>query len=87
MRETIMRRIDVTSTLAPLAAERLVGAVTITAAPTNLGPVFFRADAPGAADVPWVAGEWHTFVGVDLARMQVRGTPGDYVTVVGGTWD
>ena len=38
------------------------------------------------ADVPWVPGEWHEFNRVNLAEVQVKGTPGDIVTVVGGTW-
>ena len=31
-------------------------------------------------------GEFHQFQRIDLARLSVRGTPGDAVTVIGGTW-
>jgi len=52
--------------------------------PTNAGSVLFRGD--DGSDVPWVAGEFHHLVSIDLARLFVKGTPGDAVTVVGGTW-
>ena len=36
--------------------------------------------------LPWVPGQWHDFRSIDLAAVHVKGTPGDVVTVVGGTW-
>ena len=36
--------------------------------------------------VPWVAGEWHDFWSVNLNEIVIKGTPGDVVTVIGGTW-
>lgn len=84
MNNVIMRSITVTSTYQPLVSQPLVGSVTISTPPGNAGTVFFEGD--DASDVPWVAGEWHDFRRVDLSRIRVKGTPGDTVTVVGGTW-
>jgi hypothetical protein len=46
--------------------------------------VYFRGD--DGSDVPWISGEWHSLKSVDLADIYIKGTAGDVVTVVGGTW-
>jgi len=84
MNNVIMRKLVLTADYQPLAAERVVGSFTISAPPGNENDVLFRGDL--GADVPWVPGEWHEFRSVNLAEVQVKGTPGDIVTVVGGTW-
>ena len=84
MNNTIMRKITVTAEYQPLSAERLVGSVTISTPPTNEADVVFRGD--DGSDVPWVPGEWHHFRSVNLAEIKVKGSAGDSVTVVGGTW-
>jgi len=84
MNNVIMRKIVVTDAYQPLADASLVGSVTITCAPGNAAPVAFQGD--DGSDVPWAAGEFHSFRSVDLATIQVKGTAGDVVTVVGGTW-
>jgi len=84
MNNTIMRKITVTSSYQPLSPGRLVGSVTISTPPGNGGNVTFLGD--DGSDVPWVPGEWHAFRSVDLAAIQVKGTAGDVVTIVGGTW-
>ena len=84
MNNVIMRKIDVTGSYQPLSTERLVGSVTISTPPTNLGEVLFKA--AGGPEVPWIAGEWHTLRSVNLADIEVKGTVGDMVTVVGGSW-
>jgi hypothetical protein len=84
MNNTIMRKIDVTADWQPLASERLVGSVTISTPPTNETGVVFRGD--DGSEVPWIAGEWHHFRRVNLAEIFVKGTAGDAVTVIGGTW-
>jgi hypothetical protein len=68
----------------PLAAEKVVGSFVISAPPSNDDDAIFLGDE--GADVPWVPGEWHEFNRVNLAEVKVKGTPGDIVTVVGGTW-
>ena len=68
----------------PLVAARLVGSVTISCPPGNAGNVTFRGDDGG--EVPWIPGEWHTFRSIDLSAVQVKGTAGDVVSIVGGTW-
>ena len=84
MNNVVMRKIDVTGSYQPLASEALVVTVTISAQPTNSGPVYFKGD--DGLDVPWLPGEWHSLVRVNLSEIEVKGTPGDVVSVVGGTW-
>ncbi|MFO8015096.1 MAG: hypothetical protein R6X20_17550, partial [Phycisphaerae bacterium] len=68
----------------PLAASTTVASVTISCPPANAGTVYFKGD--DGSDVPWVPGEWHSLVRVNLAEIEVKGTPGDVITLVGGTW-
>jgi hypothetical protein len=84
MNNVLMRKITLTANYQPLAAVRTVVTVTISCPPANTGNVLFKGD--DGSDVPWIAGEWHTLVGVNLADIQVKGTAGDTVTLVGGTW-
>jgi hypothetical protein len=81
---TIMRRIEVATDYQPLSETPLVGSFEISAVPTNAATVFFRGD--DGSDVPWMPGEYHAVYRVDLSRILVKGTPGDQVTVIGGTW-
>ena len=84
MNNTIMRSIEVTTQYQPLVTQRLVGSVTISCPPTNAGDVTFLGD--DGSDVPWEPGEWHTFHRINLAEVKIKGTAGDVVTIVGGTW-
>jgi len=84
MNNTYFAKVDVTADYQALAAGRTVLTVTLSALPTNSGAVYLRNAA--GQEVPLVPGEWHTLVGVDLAELEVKGTLGDSVTVVGGTW-
>ena len=80
----LMRKVTVGAAYAPLVADSLVASVTLSCPPSNAGDVTFKGD--DGSDVPWVPGEWHTFKRIDLAVVEVKGTPGDVVTIVGGTW-
>ena len=84
MNNVIMRKIGVTAGYQPLSERRMVASATLSCPPTNNGPVYFRGD--DGSDVPWMAGEWHDFWNVDLGGIVVKGTPGDVVTIIGGTW-
>ena len=84
MNNAIMRKIDVTGTYQALVTDSMVATVTVSCPPGNAGVVYFKGD--DSSDVPWQPGEWHTLKHVDLADIQVKGTPGDTVTLVGGTW-
>ena len=68
----------------PLSAVALVGTFTVSCPPANAGNVLFKGD--DGSDVPMIPGEWHTLVGINLAEIQIKGTVGDVVTLVGGTW-
>jgi hypothetical protein len=84
MNNVLMRKITITADYQPLTAERTVVTVTISCPPGNSANVLFKGD--DGSDVPWIPGEWHTLVEVNLADIQVKGTVGDTVTLVGGTW-
>jgi len=84
MNNTVMRKVVVTGEFAALASKQTVASVTISCPPGNAGNVLFRGDT--GQEVPWVPGEWHAFQRIDLAAVEIKGTPGDAVTVVGGTW-
>jgi hypothetical protein len=58
--------------------------VTISCPPGNSANVLFKGD--GGSDVPWIPGEWHTLVSINLHDVQVKGTEGDTVTIIGGDW-
>lgn len=81
---TIMRQVTVTDQFAPLANRSTVCSVTISCPPGNVDPVIFLGD--DGSEVTWLAGEWHTFHSINLADIRIKGTPGDVVSVVGGTW-
>lgn len=84
MNNAVMRKIDVTATYTALASTSTIATVTISALIDNAADVYLEGDT--GDDVPLVAGEWHTFESVDLSRMKVRGTVGDAITAIGGTW-
>lgn len=84
MNNTYFAKVNVTADYQALAAGRTVLTVTLSALPTNSDAVYLRNSA--GQEVPLVPGEWHALVGVDLADLQVKGTVGDSVTLVGGTW-
>lgn len=84
MNNLIARIISVTSQYQPLATERLVATITLSTPPGNAHPVYLLGDA--GQDVPLVPGEWHLFQHVNLAEIRIKGTAGDTVTVIGGTW-
>ena len=84
MNNTIMRKIIVTETYAALSSESLIGSVTISCLPTNAADVNFKGD--DGEDVPWKPGQWIDFRSVDLADIFIKGTAGDIVTAIGGTW-
>ena len=84
MNNVFMRKIDVTENYTPLVSEKTVLTVTISAPPTNAANILFKAD--DGSDVPWTPGEWHQFSSINLAELQVKGTPPDVITIIGGTW-
>ncbi len=79
-----MRSIALGAAWQRLADERAVLTATLTAAPANAQPALVRVD--GGAPASWPKGVANTFVGVDLSRVEVSGTSGDSMLVVGGTW-
>jgi hypothetical protein len=84
MHNVIQRRIVLTADWQALSDQEVVATVDVQAPPSNAGPVIFLDDT--GQEVPWIPGEYHTLVRVNLAALRVRGTPGDVLTVVGGTW-
>ena len=83
MNNTILRQIDLTDEYQPLANEKTVASVTVSAPPTNTANVTLKS-ADGEAQM--IPGEWQEFHHINLSELQVKGITGDIVTVVGGTW-
>ena len=84
MNNVVMRKIVLTANYQPVSTQPVIASVTVSCPPTNQGAALFRGD--DGSDVPFVAGEYHKFNGIDLSSLQVKGTPGDVVTIVGGSW-
>lgn len=85
MNNSILRTIVLSAEFQPLSAQKVeVATVDVTAVPGNLGPVIVQGVDGG--EVAWIPGEYHSFQRVNLAEIRVRGTPGDLLTLVGGTW-
>ena len=85
MNNIVMRKFVVSAAYAPLTVKDVeVASVEVSTPPSNAGPVLFKGD--DGSDVPWIAGEFHSFQRVNLADLKIKGTPGDVVTVVGGSW-
>ena len=81
---TVQRSITVTTSYAPLSSlNEVYATMDVSCPPGNTGSVFFLGD--DNEDVPWIPGEWHTLSHTDLYSLQIKGTAGDIVTVVGGT--
>ena len=84
MNNIVMRKILLTGEYQRVSAQSVIASVTVSCPPTNQGVALFKGD--DGSDVPFVAGEYHKFNGIDLSSLQVKGTPGDVVTIVGGSW-
>ena len=85
MNNVIMRKVVVGANYTPLTSKSIeIGSVDVSTPPTNSGTVFFKGD--DGNDVPWTQGEYHTLKSINLADLRVKGTPGDVVTIIGGTW-
>jgi hypothetical protein len=85
MNNIIMLKVVANVVAQPLSATKLIASVTISCPPANSGTVYFKVGTSGT-EVPWVPGEWHEFKNIDLSTLYLRGTPGDAVTIIGGTW-
>ncbi len=84
MNNLIARKITVTDVFQAPASERTAATVTLSALPGNSGEVLLLGDT--GDEVPLQPGEWHTLHKVNLAEIQIKGTSGDVVTLIGGTW-
>jgi hypothetical protein len=84
MHNVVQRRISLTPAWQPLSALPLIASVDVSCLPQNVGMVWFQGD--DGSEVPWLPGEWHQFQRIDLGSLRVRGSVGDALTVIGGTW-
>ena len=85
MNNIVMRKVVVGADFQPITAQaNEVATVEVSASPDNSGPVFFLGD--DGSEVPFLPGEYHQFVRINLADLKVKGTPGDVVTFIGGSW-
>lgn len=79
----IMRQPILTGSAQPLGGNE-VFTVDVSCPPGNSGPVYFQTGS--SEEIPWVSGEWHRLEHVRLSDIFVRGTPGDRLSIIGGTW-
>ncbi len=82
MAPIFIRSITLSASWQKLAATRTVLTAAITTASTNAQNAQFRVD--GGPTVLWPAGVSATLIGVDLSRIEVKGTSPDSVLVTGG---
>jgi hypothetical protein len=80
----ILRVVHVTEAFRPLSDRPLIGTVTISAPPFNTNPVFLRAGEGEEAYL--IPSEHHLLHKVDLSTLEVYGTEGDVLSIIGGTW-
>ena len=78
------KKIVLTAVYARVSDVAMVVSAIITCPSTNAGPVYIKGD--DAADVPMAPGDWYPIKHVDLNELEVKGTVGDVLTVIGGTW-
>lgn len=83
----IMRQFEITngSEFEPIVSESIRGSGEISVSPDNADNVIFQGD--DGSDVEWIPGEFHYFRNVDFSSFKVKGTNGDVVSIVGGSWD
>ena len=84
MNNVIARKVELTTSWQALASVKTVASVTVTAPTYNSGNVLLKGDT--GDEVPLEPGEWHVLKHVNLAAIEAKGTVGNIVTVVGGTW-
>lgn len=74
--------VTLTANYQPLsAAYKPVSNCVISFSPDNTGTAYILGVAD--ADVPMAPGEWHRLELGELSSIQVKGTAGDVVTIVG----
>lgn len=78
----IGRTITLSAEYQPVSDAYLNASVTLENPTANT--CYFQGDT--GDDVPLEPGEWHEFQNIDLASLRVKGTPGDVVKVIGGSW-
>lgn len=81
MRNIFMKSYSLTASYQKLATERTVLTATIIASPLNVGVMQIRVDGGTAAN--WPKGVSNGFAGIDISRIEVKGSAGDSVLVVG----
>ena len=75
-----MKKVIVAADYAALEADRTVLNCEISCPPGNAANVTFKV---AGNEVDWIPGEYHALRQVDLATIQIKGTPGDVITIVG----
>ena len=80
----VMRKVVLTSEYQPLSSKQEIVSFEISAMPGNVDNALFKGDT--GDEVPWIPGEFHSFRNIDLSSIEVKGSPGDVVTVIGGSW-
>jgi hypothetical protein len=80
----VQRTVTLTAEYQKLSATSLVVSGELLCTLDNAGDVTVKS-AEGV-ELAWKAGEYHELVSVDLSTIEVKGTVGDKIRFVGGTW-
>lgn len=81
----VCKKITLAVGYAAASATAVMGTVDMLAAADNVGVAYIRGD-DGVTDVPIPKGVSFPLHGVDLSTVFLRGTPGDVVVLIGGTF-
>ncbi len=81
MREIFLKWYGLTANWQKLAETRTILTATIATSPANTGLMQVRVD--GGTEANWPKGVSSAFLGIDISRIEVKGTVGDNLLVAG----
>ncbi len=81
MREIFMKSYTLSANWQKLALSRTIVSATFVTSPTNAGLMQIRVD--GGTEANWPKGVASAFQGIDIARIEVKGTANDSLLVAG----
>ena len=84
MNNSILIEKDVTATFQKLSDTELVASGELMTPPSNAADVEVKGS--NASVVHFKPGQSNAFRSIDLAEIQFKGTVGDKIVFVGGTW-
>ena len=81
----IIKTITLTADWQAISETPLVVSAELSVPPGNAHNVTVRTSTRPADEAVWIPGEYHRFFRIDLSEFQVKGEPGETITVIGET--